>query len=423
MQLRGGFMFRSFFSFLIVTCFFEFGFAQEVKLTFEDLTKFVREKNQNVAGAVLLKDASQAKTGHLLRSYLPSVRAFTGQETFQTGIYPTQTQPYGGIEANINIFRGGKDLLEENIRKSQAKASAAGLQRSFSTELLEARRLYWRIVANREILKTLAVSQQQNEKSLAMANRRISRGLSTETDRLDFQIHKSQLNEDIESTTHQTLLLQISLSAILGMDTNTNYKTDDFIPHIHDKELINKKLETELNPDYVTFKSSQESSAAQYTQASRWWIPSLDVYSTTQLYTLRERDYLTQQDRIDSAVGARLSLEFDFYKVADASALSLQAKAYEKQAQQKSKSVVAEAMVAKEDLKHEHELIHFSEDRVEQGKKYFSRTLDEYNRGVKNSIDVLSAAQRYLSFQKEYSERRRNYQLTKSAVLFLSNEY
>mgnify|MGYP001595548868 FL=1 len=127
--------------------------------------------------------------------------------------------------------------------------------------------------------------------------------------------------------------------------------------------------------------------------------------------------------RIDSAVGARLSVEFDFFKLADASALSLQAQAFEKQAQQKALSLVAGLQVAKEDLKHEHELVHWSEERVEQGKKYFGRTLDEYNRGVKNSIDLLSAAQRNLNFQRENIERRRNYQISKNSVLFLLNEY
>jgi len=44
---------------------------------------------------------------------------------------------------------------------------------------------------------------------------------------------------------------------------------------------------------------------------------------------------------------------------------------------------------------------------------------DEYRRGVKNSLDVLGASQRYLGFERQYAERRRDYQATKAELLSL----
>lgn len=397
--------------------------AAEVNLSFEDLPKLIREKNKNVEGAVLARDAAQIKTGHLLRSYLPSIKGHTGAETFETGVYTTQTQPIWGVEANINIYRGGKDFLEDKVRSSQANAANASLQRTFSNELQTARKLYWQIVSNRESIRSLKASLEQNDRNLAMANRRISRGLSSETDRLEFQIHKNQLKEEIESIEHDTTLLQISLSAILGAEKSTMFKTAEVVPHVHDEELLKKKVEIEKHPDYVFLKFNHESLYSQHRQLGRWWLPSIDVYASQQLFNLRERDFLTESDRIDTVAGARLTLEFDFVKAAESSSLGLQAQGIEKQSQQKARSLESDVEVAKEELKHDHELIHYSEERVEQGKKYLARVLDEYNRGVKNSVDVLSAAQRYLTFQREFTQRRTNYQIRKSGVLFLFNEF
>ncbi len=406
---------------LFFLIFFKISFAAEMKLTADDIPKLVQEKNRNVSGASLMKDAAQSKTGHLFRSYLPSVKAFGGRESFQTGVYTEQTQPYGGIEANINLFRGGRDSLEEQIRLSQSRSATANAQGVFNSELKSARKLYWEIVSSRELLKILSGALGQNEKTLALANRRIHRGLGTETDRLDFQIHKGQLDEEIESITHELVLLQMSLAAILGVDEGTSFKTPELVEHVHDEVLLAKKISSESNPEFIFFKSNEESLRNQYKQSSRWWLPSVDLYGGYQLFTTRDRDYLTEKDRIDKYVGARLIIEFDFMKVSDSFALALEAQGAQKQAEQKSISLETEIKVTQEELKHEHELIHFSEERAEQGKRYLNRTMDEYNRGVKNSIDALGALQKYLSFQRESVERRKNYQIKKAEVLFLTN--
>jgi outer membrane protein TolC len=73
--------------------------------------------------------------------------------------------------------------------------------------------------------------------------------------------------------------------------------------------------------------------------------------------------------------------------------------------------------MAKEDLKHEHALIHSMEERMEKWKTVFSKILSEYNLGVKTSLDVLDASEKYLNLQKEYVLRRKNYQNAKINLL------
>ena len=53
---------------------------------------------------------------------------------------------------------------------------------------------------------------------------------------------------------------------------------------------------------------------------------------------------------------------------------------------------------------------------------YFSQTLDEYGRGVKNSVDVLNAFKKDIDLKKEYSERRRNYQWIQADLFRLAGK-
>ncbi len=103
----------------------------------------------------------------------------------------------------------------------------------------------------------------------------------------------------------------------------------------------------------------------------------------------------------------------------EAKALRLRAEGETRRHDQRALAADAAVRVAKEDLKHDHELVHFAEERIAKGKLYLGRTLEEYERGVKNSLDALGAAQRYLGYRRQYAERRRDYQLTKTGLLAL----
>ena len=243
----------------------------------------------------------------------------------------------------------------------------------------------------------------------------------TETDRLEFEIHRSQLQEELESLNHATILLQIRLAAALGLAPGTKLKTPEVIEHDHDEALLAVPFDAASHPDALALNARRRSLDLERKRAERWWTPTVDVYGGYYLYTLRERDSLNRSERDDKAIGARLSLPiFDGLRSkTDAKSFRLQTEGVERQRSQRELAVDAEVRVAKEDLKHDHELIHYAEERIEQGRKYLARTLDEYERGVKNSLDALGAAQKHLSFRRQYAQRRRDYQITKTALLAL----
>lgn len=401
------------------------GFAQEtVELRFEDIPRLVAAKNRAVSGAERLTDAARARTGYLGRSYLPTLGLQAGGERFETLRFEPKTQPYGHLEARINLYRGGRDRLGGRSVEPQVDAASAEARRVMAAELGSARKTYWRLVSDRETAKVVEGAITQNAKLLEMANRRINRGLATETDRLEFEIQRSQLHEELEGLNHAAILLEIRLAAALGLPHGAKLRTPESIEHAHDEALLAAPFEAASHPDARSLDARRRSLELERMKAGRWWAPSLDVYGGYYLYTLRERDSSSQRERGDKAVGARLAVPlFDGLRSrTDERSLRLQAEGVARQRSQRELALDAEVRVAKEDLKHDHELIHYAEERIEQGRKYLARTLDEYERGVKNSLDALGAAQRYLGYSRLYAERRRDYQITKADLLALLGE-
>lgn len=391
--------------------------AETVELKFEDLPGLVASQNQAVKGANALVESAEKRTGHFARSYYPHLRLAVGGESFETGDYRARSEPYGEAEARINLFRGGRDRLEERIRRARTEAASASAQKAYRDELHKARAIFWDLAFNREMIQVLTEAAEENRKILASANRRIKQGLVTPTDRLEFEIHGTELKEEIESLKHGVVLLEAALAPLVGKPAGTAFHASSAIPHHHDESLLAAAVAA--HPEVQSLRTSLAAANLQRTEAARWWTPSLDLYGGKYLYTLRERDYADREDRDDAAAGVRLSLYlFDGWESrADARAHERQARGLDAQARYREAAVQAELFIAKEDLKHDHELILFSEEKIRQARQHLARSLDEYDRGVKNSLEVLSAQQRTLSFRRQYAQRRRDYQRTHAHLL------
>lgn len=398
--------------------------ATEMELKFEDLPGLLKARNSGVAAGEILSRSASLRTGHLVRSSLPVIEAVGGAESFRTGNHGARTQPYGFVEARLNLFRGGRDLLEERTRQAQTELASTEAMQVFRKSLSEARKLYWRLVYEREVITVLQDALVQTDRNLLAANRRIQRGLTTETDRLDFEISRDSLRDEIESFRHESVMTQISLRALLSLPEDTEFKTAQRIPHEHDESLLKRDPDAGTYPEVAALDLSARIHQTQGARNSRWWTPTLDAYGGYYLYTLREREFTDQNLRTDAAVGLRLTLHlFDgFQSAREASAQSLHAEALGSRAAQEARLARSRLKVSQEELKHAHELIHALEERVKQSEEYYSKTLSEYDRGVKNSPDVQGALERKLAFRRRSAELRRDYQESKAAILGMVGE-
>lgn len=393
--------------------------ADSIKINFDDIPKMVRERNLHVQGAEFRYKAAQQGQGYLARSYLPRLSAEIGRENFKTGTQADRTESYGSVRANINVFRGGRDRLENLLARSRFQLSQVETDRLTRDEILKTRTLYWNLISQREVIQLLQKAQDENQKHLVSAQKRIRAGQATETDRLEFEMRKVELDQDLSRLSLASENTERDLGILLGLAENSKIETPLMVGHEHTDELLNENFDRMAHPEVVSTYLQSEQSKLKGQQAARWWTPSLDLYGSYGLSTFREREYDPRSERYESVLGIQLSMDlFDgLMSRAERNERVLEASGLQKEALQTSNELTSQVVGAKAELKLTHELIHQSEDSIKRAHIYLLRTLDEYRRGVKNSPDVLSASERNLSMLRRFAELRRDYQLARSELL------
>jgi outer membrane protein TolC len=216
----------------------------------------------------------------------------------------------------------------------------------------------------------------------------------------------------------------VALLPLLGLDSDESLKFTQTLEHEHDLELLNKKFSSKAHPQVARLNSEYESFVLQKKSVNMWWTPSLDLYGGYYLYTLRDRDYSSQVDRDDRVLGLRLTFElFDGLKSYNqGTATHYQAESKRLMARHVERQTDAQYIMYQEDIKHTHEVMHYVEDRINKSKEYLKVTLQEYDRGVKNSLDALTAMQRYYRYEKQYLEKKKEYQIVKADLMAITGE-
>lgn len=398
--------------------------AEEVKLKFEDIPSILKEKNQEVRAAKTLAQAAEAETGHLGRSYLPQLTLSAGGETFKTGTNDSMAQPYGTAEAKVNLFRGGRDLLEERARRENVNQSIAEFEQGFQNTLSTVRELYWELLYRKELAKNLSEAMAQNEKNGQSAIRRIRAGMATETDKVEFELNALRLKQELARVVLEMGNVQHLMSAHLNFNEGTRISVSDELPHSHEKSP-NISLESLSAHRDVKLANSQKGFwEAKSSQAYRWWAPSVDLYGSYSLYTFRDRDYLQQSDRYEPVLGIRLTVNvFDGLESRTAGAAdALRSEAMASKVAQIERVLKAKTQTTYQELEVTHDLIHSSEEIMEKAKRYLERTLSEYAKGIKNSLDVLSATNRYYENRAKVMEMKRDYLLARVHLMNLMGQ-
>jgi outer membrane protein len=384
----------------------------------------VSSSNLSIRGQNQSVESEKVKRGYLGRSFLPSLIFEFGQERFQTGRYQTYSNPYGLLEARFNLFRGGRDKIESDIRNLNANIAEDNKTIAVRDQLNRVRKIQWQIIHNIELIRILENEMNQNSKILAQAEKRARSGVSTRSDALEFNIYKSELEEQIESLKHENTILKIGLLPLLGLSSMDELQFQEQLIHQHDDELLAKSFNASKFPEVSSMNAEYEGYELQKKSNNLWWTPSVDLYGGYYLYTLRDRDYLDIDSRDDRVIGARVTfLLFDGLKSYNqATASHYQAEAKKLQTRYIEKKTEADYLMLKEDLLHTHEVMHYVQDRINKSKDYLKATLDEYDRGVKNSLDALTAVQRYYRYEKQYLDKKKEYQIIKADILALRGE-
>lgn len=364
---------------------------------------------------------AQKLSGSLKRSFLPKVRILYGQEKFTTGPFHRVNQPFGGVEAEINVFNFGRDNLEDKRRLKAAQLAKINSKIAKAEILAKGREALAQYAYLSEIRLILEEALRMNERNISGAQKRIRAGLSTSTDLIDFKHQKIALNQEYEALKFEMGLVERLLAVILGHSPDSDVVVNFQNEHPEHGPVFNAPGDFLNSALIKKAELNLEIASLNKDKASRWWGPKLDLYGYALRFTQKEREYPEPGQRNDVTFGFKFTLPlFDGGEgIAETQASSARTRALEYEFKQRALEVKNETGNAMRKLDLAHNLIHGAEDSVKLMSDYRKGVMNEYNKGVKNSPDVLQANQRWIEAKTKFAEVKRNYQFAKSEALYL----
>lgn len=385
------------------------GMAQNVvSISFEDLPKLVSDRNENLKAARAVIKAKEERTGHLTRSFLPQLTAQIGEEDFRTDSDPARRQTNWRIGASLNLYRGGRDRLDEGIRASQTEVAKIDSAREFQSELKRARIAFWDVIATEKIIEFRRDELRKNEESLRSARRRAGAGVSTTADAVQFELYRMDLEQKIKHLELRKDLSRNRLAVALGLDEHENIAVKGDFQKVASSELKSLQLETQLDVRAQREREKIETLSAK--QLGRWWHPRVDLYANYGLPALS--DEFTRAARQDKETATGIILSFDLGQglsdMAEASSKSYDARASASRAAYKAREALAMNHEIRHDVRLLAELVADNERSIEKARNFLKLTQGEYGRGLKNGPDLLAAFRQFYELQERTVDLQRD---------------
>jgi outer membrane protein TolC len=391
--------------------------AEATSIRFEDLPRLVAERNENVKASAFAVKAQSERTGFLARSFLPRLSAVAGQEEFKSGSAPADQQGYWRVEGSLNLYRGGRDKLEDQIRFGQRDLAGLTHSSEIQQELREAKRAFWKVLASTKLMQERKEAIEKNEANIKSARRRAGAGIATTADAAQFELNKIALEADLKKLDlehHRVLNL---LSVALAMDEHETIEIVGDFPSVEGTTSV-KGLEPAKQLEIRNYQELQRVDELRATRLSRWYLPKLDLYAGYGLPSLTDEYARALRREQELTAGIRITLDLgqSIEDRKEAGARSAEANSAQMRGTHKLREVIANDHDLRHDLSIMSELIKASEAAVTQAQKFLRLTEGEYSRGAKNGPDLLEATRTYFEFRERRIDYLRDYFDTKAQL-------
>jgi outer membrane protein TolC len=183
-------------------------------------------------------------------------------------------------------------------------------------------------VANEKILAELQDALKTTKENIQSANRRSGAGVATNADAVQFELEGTTLNQNLKKLMLEQDLLKNRLAVAIGHPNHEAMQVEsDFA---HPPESVDPKLaDGEKSPDTEVLRLEENIHFLKRDKASRWWVPSVDLYATYRRPTFLESDTraLARENELVAGIQLSMNLGAGFEDAAIKSAEELEAKA------------------------------------------------------------------------------------------------
>jgi outer membrane protein TolC len=299
--------------------------------------------------------------------------------------------PIAALEGNWNLYRGGQDQLARQKVEAEIGSlnfSIIAQQRSL---LLEARNLFYSILSTEQKRRLLMEEIKINERQRTAARGRATAGVATRADELEFQFRAEELKAEVRTLEAQRAKDAVTLNALMNRNPKDPLEIKGEFPN---PTVIDASKAIAKNPEILRLQNEIYVQSLETERINAEYRPEVNAFASL------GKILPTQEiDRLESVVGLSVSVPiYDGNQRKSALHVVQLSKQRSELALEKQRNDT-NALVESIQLERQEidQLRILNERRLSFAEKYLRITLEEYERGVKNSPDVLGALEHVLN--------------------------
>jgi len=384
--------------------------------------RLAQEKSPDLTVARLELQAAEASRGAARGRLLPELGVRTGWESHRATLTgETRSQAFGTLFTRFNLFRGGSDWLSWRVGDAKLEAAQARIDGASLVAQLGVERLLLELGAAERKLEVNAEARSLTHEQLAMASRKKESGLTSEADLIDIRFRAARLESEragltlerddrwreLVAVTEGTPepLPQVPASPLLVEALPSDAQIERW-----SKEQAGADLESlaSRRADLREQSRIEDVARQEATIARAALLPSLDLEGSWGQPAFGDREGVS--DTPQTSIQLRLEWVF-FAGGRDSGAWSaLRSEAQAAEARSQRLRIQARTELLEADARWSATLarLRLETENVERAKSYYSITLAEYRRGVKNAPDLASATERWVEAKARNADLRRD---------------
>ena len=385
--------------------------------TYSDLEGTALKANPLIIQKTLELKELKSQINKIQSDYYPEVKVIVGQEN---RIAPDETEiekhkNVAELRVNYNLYQFGASKKQLKALEENKKVLIKNIDFTKKQIKRDLKRLFYSTLSLKKELKLADEEIRYNKTLKKQVSNKKKQGLVGAADTLEIDMREATLkNRQIKITEeYQHGLDLIRKITLIPHEQVISLQGD--IPHSH-FEINLKELHLAAkskNIELAKVNSDINSLSYQADASFSKRLPSLKLMG--RYGNMRIDETYTSQDTQEGLVGLYLEIPlFDGGRKSSEQAIQESRLERSKQKLRKTKHDIEIDLAHKfEKFQNIHTLLDLSEKNLENAKRYFKNVLSEYKRGVKNSLDLVSARDRLYQFHIDVIKYKKEYQLTK----------
>lgn len=363
------------------------------EITLAQAKSMALENNPEVAAAKSQLDERKARIGAMRSSFYPRLGIAGGTNSEMIDDATRENEPIAYVYANYNLFNGFQDSRKASISQMEAEKAELEYERTKKLLQIDVEQSFNAYVFAKEAIALRTQALETNRELAETAARRRRAGAASEADVIEFELRESILRSELVAFEQDREDARLALLKAIGRPDQV-LEPKGILEHQHIKGNLAEYL-SKLQERGPAIQESKKDLLISEKQADQWqagWLPKIDLEARSGKLELR-----------DSPANSKRTTEF--LLLAKMEIFSGLASTYERrqgtalkiQTEQKHRSILS---TSETDLKRHYSRIltiqksvDLEDKNVARAGRYYQTVLREYNAGVKNSMDLKSAAE------------------------------